>query len=283
MKKNKRRTLPSRYILIGLTVLFLCCIYISYKFDFNAAPVNTVSGYLFVPIQKGINNIGSWIYNRTEGFKDLQTVLDENSKLQERIDELTAQNSTLQLEHYEYLRLLELVELDKKYPDYEKEAARIIGKDPGNWFNTFTIDKGTNDGIKVDMNVIAGSGLVGIVSDVGPNWARVRAIIDDSSNVSAMNLATTDLCIIAGDLKTMSKSRSIVFKDMSDSNGDSKVGDQMVTSNISSKFLPGLLVGYISYIQKDGNNLTVSGEVTPVVDFEHLEEVLIIKKLKEKE
>ena len=98
-----------------------------------------------------------------------------------------------------------------------------------------------------------------------------------------MNLATTDLCIIAGDLKTMSKSRSIVFKDMSDSNGDSKVGDQMVTSNISSKFLPGLLVGYISSIQKDGNNLTVSGEVTPVVDFEHLEEVLIIKKLKEKE
>ena len=67
---------------------------------------------------------------------------------------------------------------------------------------------------------------------------------------------------------------------MSDSNGDSKVGDQMVTSNISSKFLPGLLVGYISSIQKDGNNLTVSGEVKPVVDFEHLEEVLIIKKLK---
>ena len=121
---------------------------------------------------------------------------------------------------------------------------------------------------------------MGIVSDVGPNWARVRAIIDDSSNVSAMNLATTDLCIVAGDLKAMSKSGNIIFKNMSDSNGDSKVGDQMVTSNISSKFLPGLLVGYISSIQKDGNNLTVSGEVKPVVDFEHLEEVLIIKKLK---
>ncbi len=279
--KKKRRSIPSRYILIGLTVLFLCCILFTYKFDLNDTPVNTITGYVLVPIQKGIDSIGSWIFNRTQGFKDLQTVLDENAKLQERIDELTAQNSTLQLEHYEYLRLLELVELDKKYPDYEKVASRIIGKDPGNWFNTFTIDKGTNDGIAEDMNVIAGSGLVGIVSDVGPNWARVRSIIDDSSNVSAMDLATTDLCIVAGDLASMSKNRTILFKNMSDSNGDSKVGDQIVTSNISSKFLPGLLVGYINTIQKDGNNLTVSGTVTPVVDFEHLEEVLIIKKLKE--
>ncbi len=279
--KKKRRSIPSRYILIGLTVLFLCCILFTYKFDLNDAPVNTVTGYVLVPIQKGIDNIGSWIYNRTQGFKDLQVVLDENAQLQERINELTAQNSTLQLEHYEYLRLLELVELDKKYPDYEKVASRIIGKDPGNWFNTFTIDKGTNDGIAKDMNVIAGSGLVGIISDVGPNWARVRSIIDDSSNVSAMDLASTDLCIVAGDLQSMSKNQTILFKNMSDSNNDSKAGDQIVTSNISSKFLPGLLVGYISTVQKDGNNLTISGTITPVVDFEHLEEVLIIKKLKE--
>ncbi|MBR5337328.1 MAG: rod shape-determining protein MreC [Lachnospiraceae bacterium] len=281
MKRKTKKSIPSRYILIGLTVLFLCCILFTYKFDFNDSPINTITGYVFVPIQKGIDNIGSWIYNRTQGFKDIQEVVEENESLKSQINELTAENSKLQLEHYEYLRLLELVELDKKYPDYEKVAARIIGKDPGNWFNTFTIDKGTNDGIKEDMNVIAGSGLAGIVSDVGPNWARVRAVIDDSSNVSAMDLATTDLCIVAGDLQSMSKKQTILFKNMSDSNGDSKVGDQIVTSNISSKFLPGLLVGYISSIQKDGNNLTVSGEITPVVDFEHLEEVLIIKQLKE--
>lgn len=280
MKRKTKKNIPSRYILIGLTVLFLGCIAISYKIDFGSNVANSIAGYVFVPIQKGINNIGGWIYNRTEGFKDLQTALNENAALQARIDELTAENSTLQLEHYEYLRLLELVKLDEKYPDYEKTAARIIGKDPGNWFNTFTIDKGTNDGIEVDMNVIAGSGLVGIVSDVGPNWAKVRSIIDDSSNVYAMDLTTTDLCIIAGDLKSMSKSRTIVFQDMSDLDGNSAIGDQIVTSNISSKFLPGLLIGYISSIQKDANNLTVSGEVTPVVDFEHLEEVLVIKKLK---
>ncbi|MBE6013978.1 MAG: rod shape-determining protein MreC [Lachnospiraceae bacterium] len=281
MKKKSRKNIPSRYILIGLTVVFLCAIFITYKFDISSGPVNTITGYVFVPIQKGINNIGSWLYNRTEGFKDLQTVVKENEALQEKINELTAQNSTLQLEHYEYLRLLELLNLNEKYSDYNKVAARITGKEPGNWFNTFTIDKGTNDGLKVDMNVIAGSGLVGIISDVGPNWAKVRSIIDDSSNVSAMDLNTTDLCIVAGDLKSMTSSQTILFQDMSDSDGNSAVGDQVVTSNISSKFLPGLLIGYISSIKKDGNNLTVSGEITPVVDFEHLEEVLVITKLKE--
>ena len=57
-----------------------------------------------------------------------------------------------------------------------------------NWFSTFTIDKGSKDGIAADMNVMAGSGLVGIVTEVGPTWAKVRSIIDDSSNVSAMVL-----------------------------------------------------------------------------------------------
>ena len=60
--------------------------------------------------------------------------------------------------------------LDQEYTDYPKVAARIISKDPGNWYDTFMINKGTNDGIHVDNNVIAGKGLVGIVTEVGPSW-----------------------------------------------------------------------------------------------------------------
>ena len=71
-----------------------------------------------------------------------------------------------------YERLQELYKLDQNYADYEKTAAHVIGSDSNNWFSTFTIDKGSNDGIEVDMNVMAGSGLVGIVVDVGPTWAN---------------------------------------------------------------------------------------------------------------
>ena len=71
----------------------------------------------------------------------------------------------------------------------------------------FTIDKGSADGIKVNCNVLAGSGLVGLVTEVGPHYARVRSIIDNSSNVSAMILSTSDTCIVRGDLKLMDDGR----------------------------------------------------------------------------
>ena len=83
----------------------------------------------------------------------------------------------------------------------DRVGAHVISNNGTNWFNDFTIDKGSNDGIKENCNVLAGSGLAGIVTEVGPDYARVRSIIDDSSNVSAMVLSTSDTCIVRGDLK----------------------------------------------------------------------------------
>lgn len=112
------------------------------------------------------------------------------------MDELTLENSRLMQNQYRLEELEELYALDQTYSEYNKVAANIIASDSGNWFNTFVIDKGSSDGIQVDMNVIAGSGLVGIVTRVGDNWAQVRAIIDDMSNVSAQVLSTSDLCFV---------------------------------------------------------------------------------------
>ena len=142
------------------------------------------------------------------------------------------------------------------------------------------VNKGTNDGIAVDMNVMAGSGLVGRVVDVGPNWAKVKSIIADDSNVSAMVLSSSDNLIVSGNLKLYA-SGVIEFEQLVDSKDVVVEGDKVVTSNISDKFLPGILIGYISTINRDSNNLTKSGYLTPAVDFEHLEEVLIILEQKQ--
>lgn len=136
-------------------------------------------------------------------------------------------------------RLGELYELDQEYLEYEKVGARVIAKDTGNWFQVFRIDKGSDDGIEVNMNVMAGGGLVGIVTDVGANYATVRSIIDDSSNVSAMSARTGENCIVTGDLMLFKEGRlslSHIRKD-----ADIQEGDKIVTSNISDIFLPGIL------------------------------------------
>lgn len=279
MKRKTKFSLPSKYLLLLVTILCVAMIFITFTTDLATGPLKTVSGYVFVPIQNGINYIGRSISSRADQLQSLQKLIEENKSLQAQVDELTIENSTLQQDKYELARLRELYQLDEKYPSYKKVAARVTGKDPGNWFSTFIIDKGTNDGFKVNNNVIAGSGLVGIIIDVGPNWAKVRSIIDDSSNVSAMILNTSDRCIVTGDLKLMSQGM-IRFSQLNDKENLVSVGDKVVTSNISDKYLQGILIGYINEKNMDANNLTSSGYITPVVDFEHLEEVLVITDLK---
>ena len=145
---------------------------------------------------------------------------------------------------------------------------------------SFVIDKGSNDGLADDMNVIAGGGLVGRITSVGPNWSRVTSIISDNSNVSGMTLATGDNLIVSGDLQMMAQG-VILFSKLVDSQDAVAEGDKVVTSDISDKYLPNILIGYISTINKDTNNLTKSGYLTPVVDFEHLSEVLVITDKKQ--
>ena len=243
-------------------------------------PLRTVANYTIVPMQKGINNIGLWMSDLTQNFETLKEVKSKNEKLQKTVDELTIENNRLQQERYELERLQELYALDQSYADYKKVGAHVTANDSGNWFSSFTIDKGEKDGIKKDMNVMAGTGLVGIVTEVGPNWARVRSIIDDSSNVSALILSTSDKCIVKGDLTLMNDGK-IRFEQLANNGSEIKEGEQVVTSHISSKYLQGILIGYVSEITTDANNLTRSGYITPAVDFQHLQEVLVITTTKE--
>ncbi len=152
---------------------------------------------------------------------------------------------------------------------------------PLTWFNTFTIDKGTADGLAVDMNVLAGNGLVGIIVSCEENFSTVRAIIDDTANVSAMISATGDICIVSGSLEDMNSENQILLSNLEDVDHAVNEGDTVVTSNISSKYLPGLLIGYVTALEDDANDLTRSGTITPVADFKHLNEVLVITQVKE--
>lgn len=280
MKKKTNDTLKNKSILIGLSVLCTGLIAVSFLENDAVSPIRQASGFVITPIQKGINGFGSWLSGLTDNFEDAVSLRKENEELQAKVDTLTEENTQLVQDKEELTRLRELLSLDEQYDDYEKVGARVIAKESGNWFQLFTIDKGSSDGIQKDCNVISGGGLVGIVTEVGPNWATVRSIIDDNSNVSAMVSTTSDQCIIAGDLRLIDEGSLNLVK-LTDSDNKVHVGDKVVTSYISEKFLPGILIGYISELNNDSNNLTKSGYITPVVDFRHLQEVLVILQRKE--
>lgn len=279
MKKKNQMSHTNRYILLGLSIFCVLMMVLSSFSDKVGGPFKTVANVTVIPLQQGMNQIGGWMGDMKDNFSTMKQLKSENKKLREQVDALTTENNYLQEERYEFERLQELYKLDQNYAECEKTAAHVIGKDAGNWFGTFTIDKGSKDGIEVNMNVLAGSGLVGIVTDVGPTWAKVRSIIDDSSNISAMAISTSDTCIVSGDMALMGTGQ-IAFSQMENNDNVVAVGDQIVTSYISDKYLQGILIGSVSEVNVDSNNLTRSGYITPAVDFKNIQEVLVITTTK---
>ena len=228
MKRKPKIVLPAKYILLILTVVCVAAMITSFTLNISGGPLNAVAGYVFVPMQRGINTVGAWITEKADNLKNLSDVMAENDALKKQVDELTSELNTNNLEQYELENLRELLALDQKYPSYEKVAANVIGKSSGNWFSYFTIDKGIDDGIEVDMNVIAGSGLVGIVTDVGPNYAKVTSIINDTAQVSGMVTTTSDNLIVNGSLQNMNENMVIEFSNLNDSDNKVAVGDPVV-------------------------------------------------------
>ncbi|MCI8338237.1 MAG: rod shape-determining protein MreC [Lachnospiraceae bacterium] len=279
MRKKTKITIDPKYILAVIVVFCLVVGVISYRFDEKMTPVRSAVGGVITPMQKGINVIGSKMAEKIDYITTMQKTVDQNKKLQKQLDELSAENKLLQQDKYELEEFRKLYDLDEQYAGYSKVAARVISSDSDNWYNSFVIDKGSKDGIKVNMNVMAGDGLVGIVVKVNKSYSKVRAIIDDSSNVSGTILKNSENCIVSGNLNLMNE--GLIEVSGIDGNARIEEGAEVVTSQISDKYLPGILIGYIRDLKKDSSNVTQAGYLSPVVDFTGLKMVLVITQVKD--
>ncbi len=279
MRGRKKFELTPRYLLIIFTTICAILIAGTAFLGTEKNALSNITSSVIIPMQKGINSVGTWVTERFRAFENIRELQEQNRKLEDKVNELTMQNRALLQDRYELDRLRELYELSERYSDYPTVGARVIGKGAGNWFNVFLIDKGSKDGIMTNMNVIADGGLVGIVTEVGDDWAKVKSIIDDTSSVSAMVLTTQDTCMVKGNQKNLVND----YIDVEHISKDAVVeeGAELVTSNISSKYLEGIAIGFISDVELDETRLTQVGKLTPIVDFAHLQEVLIITELKD--
>ncbi len=277
MKKNKW---TDKRILTVLVIICAGLLLISMSVQKLSYAAQRYALTLLTPVQGGINALGKRCADLTDGFRSSEEMAQTVRELRAENAELKEELARSELMEEELRRLEELYKLDQEYPDYEKVAAEVITKDPGNWYSRFLINKGSRDGIKVDMNVLANGALYGIVTEVGPNWAAVRTIIDDESNVSAMTASTSDVCTVTGSLLDYNQS-TIRFYGLKDADDRIMEGERIITSNISEKYLPGFTIGYVTMVTKDANNLTKSGRILPAADFSSVREVLIVLAVKE--
>lgn len=277
-KNRKRIEITPRYFLLGLTGLCIVLMVLSLFAGGIFAPIKEFTNTFVQPMQKGVNSIGRFVQSKADALQNYDDLLKENEELKSKLEEYQSQVSAYQLDSYELERLQALYELDETYADYKKTAARVISKDTSNWFEVFYVDKGSDDGVSEGCNVLYGNGLCGVVTEVGSDYAKIRTIIDDTSNVNGMILPSESICNVEGSVNNYSS--GYLLAENIDKDADISVGDQIVTSYVSSKYLAGINVGYITKIEEDSNNLTKTAYITPACDFSRIQEVLIILETK---
>ncbi len=231
----------------------------------------TVAGSAFVPLQRFFYQVSDGIVGffsgvgaeyQTENEKLTSEVNEYKTKLM-KYDELVAENQ----------RLAAALEYKQNNQSQELKMAKVIGKEPGNWFQVFTIDLGSKDGIKENMSVITPDGLVGRVEEVGLNWSKVMAIIDGRSKVSSIMERTRDVGVAAGAIETdaLSAMLSMSYLPL---DSDIVEGDIVVTSGLDNLFPKGLVIGKVAKTDADTGGAKI--KIKPNVDFRRLEEVMVV-------
>lgn len=278
MNFRDKKVIPPKYIYLFMACVCFILLFFSVILESRFSFLQSITSAVIKPMQSGINEVGTTVYNRVTNQKEKDALLIENKELQAKLDEASARIKIYEQENYELKRLQKLLDLKEQYVDYNTIGARVIATDSSNWFYTFIIDKGQKDGVQVGCNILAEGGLAGIVTEIGSDYAKVRAIIDDNSQVSANVSGTETLCTVSGSLSTIKDGYiQVGYINKSD---PLEEGDELVTSHVSNKFLPGILIGYVTEVSMDANNLTKSAKCIPVVDFHNLQEVLVVLDLK---
>lgn len=231
-------------------------------------------GFIIVPLQNLNTGMVAWFEDKVNYFKDIKRLKDENSQLKEQLLLQNARLSRMEYLKNENDKLSSLLAMNRKSTELSTIGARIIAKDPGNWYNTFIIDKGSNNGIRKNMAVLSGDGLVGRVRECGKNYAKIVSIIDDGNAISCKSIRTEDIGYVTGDLSEMGSCKMEYI----DFDAEIIEGDEIVTSNLSTVYPPGLRIGYVKKIHTDTNGLTKYAQITPAVDFQHIDSVLVVNE-----
>lgn len=245
---------------------------------FSTGSVNVLSdiaGAVLTPIQKGIGKLAAYGANYFGYFNDVDRLREENDQLKERVSQLESDLSDFEKYKSENERLKEYLEIKDEHPEFVFEMADVIAREPGNWFDVFTIDKGSLNGLGIQDVVITSEGLVGYIYSVGSNWSKVITILDPQCAVGVSDGRTKEVGIVEGDLDLRDQGHC----KMSLLPADNTVqeGDLIVTSGLGGIFPKGLEVGKVLSVQPEPHGISSYAVIQPMVDMGSIKEVMVIK------
>lgn len=266
--------------LIITIILAIVLLVLLFTTSGNASDTGTMSvfGKIIAPIQQGLYSATEGLSGAISGGNQSDTSGLTNSTLKEQVKQLQNQLQDLEEQKTENERLRKLLNMKNAIGDYEIVSARVIGKNSGQWFRQFTINVGTNDGVKPNMIVYTDDGLMGRVISCSDTYSKISSFIDSESGVPVLVERTRDNGVVKGSTGAADGSGTELTLQYLPQNTDIVPGDTVITSGIGGVYPKGIYVGEVQDVSTSNdteNNITIKSKV----DFEHVEEVIVVKKL----
>ncbi|MBQ9313589.1 MAG: rod shape-determining protein MreC [Clostridia bacterium] len=261
-----------------LLIVFIIILFIGIGFtNGNNRKVTLIesifSSVIMLP-QKGYVYAKSWLTKDARFFPAVDELKAENQKLKEENDELNAKLMNYELILSENTILKEHVNLINSYPDYNVIAADIISESTSNWEKVYTINRGSKDGVKPDMTVVAEDGLVGYVASVTTSTSKIISILDPGNTISARTTRTRDSITCKGNSLLMNENKLKLNKIPTDL--VLIEGDKIETSGLGGRYPKGIPIGEVKEFNVKKNPVENEAVVKTYVDFNKLETVAII-------
>ena len=262
-------------ILLATAALAILLSTLSYFSTTSPLPHNA-AGVLTYPFRAASQAVGGWVADKKHYYESYNQLIEENRALREEVAELRALSRQAELDRAENALLRELLELREQRRDLVFESAKVLDHGSDNWTSTLTLNRGTNHGVAVKNVVVSSEGyLVGVVTAAGLNWCTVRTIIDTDTEIGALLFRTGDVVVAEGELTLMGESRLRAVYLPSDST--LLIGDYVLTSGLGGYYPADLVIGMVERVETDDNGYAQYAVLAPMVDFDDLTEVFIIK------
>jgi rod shape-determining protein MreC len=260
-----------RTVIIGLLVALITIniILLSVTSKYSSFGPGRIAIPLIGPIQQSVSYSVRFVKGIWSHYFFLISAAKENESLKKALSQEKKKNNQLKEVELSNKRLRSLLNFQKTMA-HRVLAAEVIGEDPSPWFKAVTIDKGSADGVAKGLPVVVSEGIAGLVTDVTYRYAKVLLIIDQNSAVDALIQQSRARGIIKGGFSNQCFLKNVLRK------YDIDIGDVVVSSGLDGVFPKGLRIGYISSVAKQKAGIFQEITVKPYIDFEELEEVLVL-------
>ena len=257
---------------ITLVILILLIFLSNVKID-KLSYLESLASNVVNPVQKLFTDLKNKIQGNQSYFNDMDLLKEENNRLKSENSDLQTKLRELEVIKAENTTLQEYMNLTKKFSEYQTVPAYVINKDVSNFSSNLVINVGTDDGIEINMTVIADKGLVGHIISTSKKTSKVQVIIDPASTVSSKITTSEESIICKGTLENNQILRATYIP----IGAELIQGDEVTTSGLGEIYPQGIHIGTIKEIVTTSNIIDRYAIVEPSVDFSKVSNVLVVK------